>query len=72
MMAFLNAHASTHGLIVYFCTGSILLLIAEFISHWLIDYVKCDKIINLHQDQSLHLLSKVIYALIIFFIGIPV
>lgn len=67
----LTAHASTHGLIVYLITGSIFLLIAEFISHWLIDFVKCDKSINLHQDQFLHILSKVTYALVILFMGAP-
>lgn len=68
----LSAHASTHALIVYFFTGSILLLIAEFISHWLIDFVKCDKIINLHQDQALHILSKLAYVLFIYYFGMPV
>ncbi len=68
----LSAHASTHGVIVYLCTGSITFLIVEFFSHWFIDLVKCDKLINLHQDQALHILTKVAFALFIFLFGLPV
>ncbi len=67
----LSAHASAHGLIVYFITGSILFLVLEFLSHWMIDFIKCDKLINLHQDQALHILTKVAFALVVFFIGTP-
>ncbi|MAM70048.1 MAG: hypothetical protein CMP91_02730 [Gammaproteobacteria bacterium] len=67
----LSAHASTHGLIVYLVTGSIIFMLLEFISHWLIDLLKCDKKISLHQDQSLHILSKILYIVIIVFYGIP-
>lgn len=67
----LSAHASTHGLIVYLITGSIIFMLLELISHWLIDLVKCDKRINLHQDQALHILSKIVYVLVIYFSGVP-
>lgn len=67
----LSAHASTHGLIVYLVTGSIYLMLAEFAAHWLIDFTKCDRLINLHQDQALHILSKIAYVLVIYFYGMP-
>ena len=67
----LSAHASTHGLIVYLVTGSIIFLMCEFLSHWLIDFMKCDKLISLHQDQLLHLLTKLAFAAVIYFMGIP-
>ncbi len=67
----LSAHASMHGLIVYLITDSIIFMLLELISHWVIDLIKCDKLINLHQDQALHILSKIVYVLIIFFYGIP-
>jgi hypothetical protein len=36
---------------------------AEFAAHFLIDLLKCRKLINLATDQSLHLLCKVTWAI---------
>jgi hypothetical protein len=38
----------------------------EFVLHWLIDFAKCEKWTNFHQDQGLHLLSKVFYVAAIY------
>ena len=63
----MTAHAATHSLAVYLLTGFIWAAIFEFITHWLIDSIKCEKAINLHVDQALHVFVKlliVIYVLI--------
>ncbi|MEY4641923.1 MAG: hypothetical protein RLZZ227_1917 [Pseudomonadota bacterium] len=54
----LSAHALTHAGIVYIVTGSALCALLECISHWLIDFGKCEKNYSLHVDQCLHLLVK--------------
>lgn len=61
----LSAHALTHAGIVFVITGSALLALIETITHWLTDYLKCGRSINLHQDQALHVGVKVLYCLIV-------
>lgn len=59
----LTAHALTHAGIVYFITGNPAFALIEAFSHWAIDYFKCEKRINLHQDQVLHILFKAGYCI---------
>lgn len=61
----LPAHAWIQGLAVYLITGSIVLFVVEFLSHTYIDYVRCKGGFTFGQDQAVHLILKVIYALII-------
>lgn len=56
----LPAHASVHGLLVLIVTGSIILFYIEAIFHYIVDYNKNESIITLHQDQLLHLGSKIV------------
>jgi hypothetical protein len=66
----LSAHALTHAGIVYVTTGSALCAFLEFVSHWLIDFGKCEKTYSLHVDQLLHILFKVLYCvLLVYFIA---
>jgi hypothetical protein len=57
-------HAMIHGGFVFYATGMIGLGIAEAISHALIDWLKCEKRINFHQDQWMHIALKVLWAVI--------
>jgi hypothetical protein len=42
----------------------------ECVSHWLIDFGKCERNYSLHVDQSLHMLFKVLYCvLLVYFIA---
>jgi hypothetical protein len=41
--------------------GAVWFALAEFILHWLIDFAKCERWTNFHQDQSLHLVCKLGY-----------
>lgn len=54
----LTGHAACHGLLVGLLTGIPLLGVAEWVAHWLIDYLKCRNRFNLAVDQLLHLLCK--------------
>lgn len=56
------AHCIIHGGFVYLFTVSINLGIIEFIAHWMIDILKCDKKISPNVDQALHILCKIGYA----------
>lgn len=62
----LSAHSLTHAGIVYLITANPLFALIEAISHWWIDYFKCERWINLHQDQALHLAFKALYCVIFF------
>jgi hypothetical protein len=61
----LGAHALVHGGAVFLFTGSALLGIVEVVLHSAIDSAKCERWINFHQDQALHVLCKVGYCLLI-------
>ena len=62
----LSAHSLVHAGAVWLITGSVLYGFIEFVLHWVIDFAKCEKWTNFHQDQGLHLLSKVAYVAAIF------
>jgi hypothetical protein len=57
------SHCGTHALAVALITGMPWLGAAEFAAHFIIDLLKCRKLINLATDQSLHLLCKVSWAI---------
>ena len=65
----LTAHALTHGaavgLLIQWGYGNWFLAVgfavAETLSHWLIDIGKCEKLYNIHVDQALHVLCKVLW-----------
>ena len=69
----LTHHAMVQGLIVtaivYFITKdftlSVNLGIVETILHWAIDFGKCDYRYGIIMDQFLHILTKIIYIIII-------
>lgn len=59
----LFAHAFIHAGCVYLVTNSMAIAFAELFSHAFIDYLKCDGKLNFNQDQALHLICKVTWAL---------
>jgi hypothetical protein len=61
----LTSHAFTHGAFVGLITGNVFLGIFETFAHFLIDHSKCEGKISFNTDQVLHILCKVIYAMII-------
>jgi len=58
------AHAATHSLYVYALTNSALACVFEFLCHFVIDHLKCCKYFNLHVDQLLHVLCKLLIVLL--------
>ncbi|MCA0318192.1 MAG: DUF3307 domain-containing protein [Proteobacteria bacterium] len=61
----LAAHAGIHAGAVWFLTGSIVLGALEFVAHCLIDWAKCDGRLSYNQDQALHVLCKVVWAVLL-------
>jgi hypothetical protein len=57
---YLTAHTLIHSGMVYLITNSLGFALFEFVSHWAIDYCKCDNKLTVHQDQALHLACKLI------------
>ncbi|MFZ5744434.1 MAG: DUF3307 domain-containing protein [Pseudomonadota bacterium] len=58
----LGAHAVMHGGMVWALTGLIWLGLLEMVAHALIDDAKCTGRLSFNQDQSLHLVCKVLWA----------
>jgi hypothetical protein len=61
--AALASHAAIHAGAVRLATGSWLLAGLEFAAHALIDHSKCSGRLTFNQDQALHALCKVLWAL---------
>lgn len=61
----LTAHSLIHAGMVWLLTGSVALGLVELVLHWLIDFAKCEKLMNFTVDQLLHVACKAGYALFI-------
>lgn len=59
----LFAHSMIHSVFVLFVTGSIGLAVAELVMHGATDFLKCEGLINDHQDQFIHLLCKLVWSM---------
>ena len=59
----LTSHSLIHGGIVFLITGNIWLGLIETVTHWIVDFSKCENMINPHVDQFLHFTMKLIYCL---------
>ena len=62
----LSAHALIHAGGVWLVTGSCLLGSIELVMHWIIDFLKEEKFINLHIDQLLHASCKALYVIALY------
>lgn len=58
----MTGHSLIHGGIVFLITGNVLLGLIETLSHWIVDFLKCEGRLTLHQDQAIHVAFKVAYA----------
>jgi len=61
----LSAHSVIQAGGVWLLTGSLALGVVEFILHWLIDLAKGEDKFGVVVDQSLHLLCKLAYVIIV-------
>ena len=61
----MTAHAAIHAGTVALITGSWWLGSAEFVVHWVIDYMKCEGWTEINGDQALHICCKIAYALLV-------
>ena len=60
----LSAHALIHAGFVWLFTGNVWLGLAEFILHFVIDFVKCENWTNPNQDQLLHFICRLVYIMV--------
>jgi hypothetical protein len=63
----LTAHALINAGVVLLITQNPGLAISEFIYHWVIDFIKCEGYINIHTDQTLHIITKIFYSIVTLF-----
>jgi hypothetical protein len=64
----LASHALVHGGAVALITGSAGLGVAETAAHFAIDYGKCSGKYSIHIDQLLHMVCKLVWLLVWFFL----
>lgn len=64
----LPAHALIHGGFVAVITGQVWLGVAEAVIHGVTDWLKCEKKISLNTDQAIHLLCKLAWATLAFYV----
>lgn len=55
-------HTMIHAGFVFLATGSIALSIAEMVVHWVVDDNKCAGGLTFNQDQFIHIMCKVFWA----------
>ncbi len=58
----LTAHSLMHAGAVWAITGSFIIGLIELVLHWIIDFIKCEGITNIHSDQALHILCRIGYV----------
>lgn len=58
----MTGHSLIHGGIVFLVTGNILLGLIESLAHWVVDFLKCEGRLTMHQDQAIHVMFKVLFA----------
>ena len=59
----LIAHALIQGGLIYLFFPVLLIALIEVISHFIVDYLKCENITNLHHDQLIHFILRIIYSI---------
>ena len=62
----LSSHAMMHAGAVALATGSILLGVLEFVTHWCIDFCKNEDWFGFHTDQGLHIASKFVWLFMLY------
>jgi hypothetical protein len=62
------AHALIHAGAVVVITGDPFLGVWQFLAHYMIDTLKCDKMFNVWVDQSLHVF---VLAMTAIYVGMP-
>jgi hypothetical protein len=69
----LTAHSMVHAgtlwliLAAFGMPHAALFSFIEMVLHWLIDFAKCERWTNFHQDQSLHMVCKLGYVAVLWF-----
>jgi len=61
---YLTGHAWIHGAVIYLFTGILWITIVEIFVHFLVDMLKISGFTQIHQDQLIHLMSKLCYVFI--------
>lgn len=56
------AHTAMHGLAVGFITGVWIFAVLEMAIHWWTDDAKCRGELTFNQDQAIHIICKLIWA----------
>ena len=68
----LTNHALIHSGTVWIVTGLFSYAIAEFVLHWIIDFLKCENLTTFTQDQLLHILCKAGFVVLLWLgVGVP-
>ena len=68
----LTSHSLIHAGTVWIVTGLFSYAVAEFVLHWIIDYLKCENVTSFTQDQLLHMVCKGVFVFLLWLdVGVP-
>jgi hypothetical protein len=62
----LGSHGLIHGMFVFWATGQWMFGLLEAVSHFAIDFGKCEKWYGIHTDQFLHIVMKLFYVWVLY------
>ena len=57
------AHSLIQGGLIWIIFGNLWICLIEVISHFIIDFIKCENVTNPHHDQLLHLICRISYSI---------
>ncbi len=63
----LSSHALVHAGGVALVTQNIWFGLAEFVAHWITDFLKGEGVFGFHTDQCLHIFYKILWAALIIY-----
>lgn len=61
----LIAHAFIQGGLIYVFFPILPIAVFEVVSHFIVDYLKCENITSPHHDQLIHVILRIIYSIIL-------
>ena len=59
------AHSCIHAGLVWLISGRVVFALAEMVLHFLLDFIKCERMTSHTADQTLHALCKVAYVAVV-------
>jgi hypothetical protein len=61
----LSAHALIQGGLILLIFGNVWIAMIEIVTHFIIDFTKCENKLTPHQDQAFHFTLRIVYTIVL-------